>query len=206
MEQGLNDGGFLVCKFIFRVSSGDFLILRPLNSSSDCQGSLPCRNTTKERPMKVIITLMMNDNITRKVEDAFGLGCPTLRLCSWSRCYVMCRFALLSACSDIRYKYLNIIVYKLFNTPVDMRWVGVSGPHIATIHYNAKVKIAHLPFESQRVFMTGPRLLLSMPFQSPRVIVYPYSEHGRSKPCNVGCISYRCKSEPRQSHAGGETS
>ena len=138
MEQGLNDGGFLVCKFIFRVSSGGFLTLRPLNSSSDCQGSLPYRNMTKERPMKVI-TLTMNDNATRKVEDAFGLGCLTLRLCSWSHCYVMCRSALLSACSDIRYKYLDIIVYKLFNTPVDMRWVGVSGPHIATIHYIAKV-------------------------------------------------------------------
>ena len=82
MEQGLNDGGFFVCKFIFRVSSGGLLTLRPLNSSSDCQGSLLCRSMMKERPTKGMATLMMNDNITRKLEDAFGLGCPTLRLCS----------------------------------------------------------------------------------------------------------------------------
>jgi len=29
--------------------------------------------------MKGMATLMMNDKFTRKVEDAFGLGCPTLR-------------------------------------------------------------------------------------------------------------------------------
>jgi len=64
MEQGLNGGGFLVCKFIFRVSSEGFLTLRPLNSFSDCQGNLPCRGMTKERPMKGMATLMMNDNMT----------------------------------------------------------------------------------------------------------------------------------------------
>jgi hypothetical protein len=84
MEQGLNDGGFLVCKFIFRVSSEGFLTLRLLNPFSDCQGNLPCRSMTKERPMKEMATLMMNDDISCKLEDAFYLGCPTptFQICS----------------------------------------------------------------------------------------------------------------------------
>jgi hypothetical protein len=60
MEQGLNEGGFLVCKFIFRVSSEGFVRLLPLNlnSLSDCQGSLRCRGVTKKRQMKKIVSLM----------------------------------------------------------------------------------------------------------------------------------------------------
>ena len=127
--------------------------------------------------MKGMATLMMNDNITRKVEDAFGLGCPTLR---YALDLAVCRFALFSAFSGVRYKYLDIVVYRLFNMPVEMRWVGfpVSGSHIATIDYNAQGSalahpdhqlrptcsyISHSTVDpSQRICMTGSRILLSL--------------------------------------------
>lgn len=58
MEQGLNEGGFLVCKFVFQVSSEGFVRLFLLNSLSDCQDNLPCRGMTKKRQMKKIVSLM----------------------------------------------------------------------------------------------------------------------------------------------------
>jgi hypothetical protein len=57
--------------------------------------------------MKGMATLM-NDDMIRKVDDPFGLGCSTLRFCSWSRCYSMCRLALLS--SQISY-FTRILLY-----------------------------------------------------------------------------------------------
>lgn len=47
----------------------------------------------------------------------------------------MCRFTLLSACSNFKF-YLDIVVYKQFNMPVDICWVGFSGSHVAIIDYN----------------------------------------------------------------------
>ena len=41
MEQGLNDGGYLVCKFAFRVSREIFSFLRRLTCFSEFQDSLP---------------------------------------------------------------------------------------------------------------------------------------------------------------------
>lgn len=59
MEKGLNNGGFLVCKFIFRVSSDGFPPFPAINFSSECQDRPPCRDETWERQMMMTVVMKM---------------------------------------------------------------------------------------------------------------------------------------------------
>lgn len=48
MEEGLNDGGYLVCKFAFRVSFGDFFIPSALNLFQRVPGQAPLQIKDEE--------------------------------------------------------------------------------------------------------------------------------------------------------------
>jgi hypothetical protein len=99
MEQGLNESGFLVCKFIFRVSSEGFVRLLLLNPLSGCQGSLPCRGMTKKRQMKTMVSLMTKILLSPRLKTRLDRSPNALFMLLASRLYDV-SIALLSGCSE----------------------------------------------------------------------------------------------------------
>jgi hypothetical protein len=101
MEKGLNDGGFLVCKFIFRVSS-DASYNHTLDYffSSECRGSLPCRRRTREKQMMTTVVMEILLLSPWKMTPS-----PTSLSTSWLDMCLFCHYLL--APPPLSYHYVN---------------------------------------------------------------------------------------------------